>query len=164
MKRKLLLLIIFSAIAVNCFAFEQDFQPQNNLTVGDKAFLKIKADGLTLDSIDKDKTALLNFGDFELLDIKQSQDGAVDFILSCYKAGKVELLSVEIAYISNDQSKFVKTKAVPVEIKSVLNPQNPSRDILDIKEIIYFGHGFWWYLKIIFFVCLAALLLYFAYK
>lgn len=164
MKIKLLLLIIFSAIAVNCFAFEQDFQPQNNLTVGDKAVLKIKADGLTLDSIDKDKTALLNFGDFELLDIKQSQDGAVDFILSCYKAGKAELLSVEIAYISNEQSKFVKTKAIPLEIKSVLNPQNPSRDILDIKEIIYSGYGFWRYFKIILLACLAVLLLYFAYK
>ena len=32
------------------FSFEQDFNPKENLTVGDRAVLSIKADGLTIDN------------------------------------------------------------------------------------------------------------------
>lgn len=151
-------------VSINCFAFEQNFYPQDNLTVGDKATLKVKADGLTIDTIDKTKLQSLNFGDFELLNVQSSSTGEIDFILTSFKAGKVELLSVDIAYTVNEQSKFIKTKAIQIEIKSVLNPQKPSQDILDIKSIIAFGHGAWWYLKVLLIVILFLVLIYFIYK
>lgn len=156
------LLLLFSSL--NCFAFEQSFSPQENLTVGDRVVLSIKADGLNINSIDKNKVSSLNFGDFELLDVQGGQTGGVDFILTSFKAGKVELLSVDIPYTADEQSKFVKTKAVPVDIKSVLNPQKPSRDIYDIKGIFGFSHGFFWYAKLVAGTALFLSMLYFLYR
>lgn len=161
--KKIIFLLIIAAAASSSFAFEQNFEPQTGLTVGDKAVLKVKADGLTADNIDKEKLNSLNFGDFELLDFKQGQNGEVDFTLAAYKAGKVELLSVDIAYSVNGDLKFIKTKAVPVEIKSVLDPKKPSSDIYDIKGIFKFGRGVWWYVKIIFAVLVISALIYFVY-
>lgn len=164
MKKKLQIIIILLLVSINCFAFEQNFSPKDNLTVGDKATLKVKADGLTIDNINRTKLQSLNFGDFELLDVQPSSIGGIDFILTSFKAGKVELLSVDIAYTVNEQSKFIKTKAIQIEIKSVLNPQKPSQDILDIKGIIAFGHGAWWYLKVLLIIILFLVLIYFIYK
>lgn len=163
MKKIIILLSLFIA-AANVLAFEQSFEPQTGLTVGDKAVLKIKADGLTIDSLEKDKLNSLNFGDFELLDARQGQNGEIDFIVSAYKAGKVELLSVDIPYNIGGDLKFVKTKALSVEIKSVFDPKKPSRDIYDIKDIFKFGRGIWWYLKIILLILAVFALLFFAYK
>jgi len=146
--KKLLILLLFFTVS-NVFAFEESFEPKENLTVGDRAVLSIKANGLTLDSLDKEKLPNLNFGDFELLDIKQGNDGSVDFVLTSFKAGKVELLSVDIPYIVNGDNKFVKTTAQPIEIKSVMDPQKPSQDIADIKGIFVYGHGISWYLKLL---------------
>ncbi len=151
-------LLIF---AVNGFTFEQDFNPKENLTVGDRAVLSIKADGLTIDTIDKDRLKESNFGDFELLDIQSNQNGGVDLILSAFKAGKVELLSTDIYYTIDNQSKFIKTTALPIEIKSVLDPQKPSQDIKDIKGIIAVPHSLSWYLKIILIIILIALIIFF---
>ncbi|GAB1402051.1 hypothetical protein MASR1M68_09620 [Elusimicrobiota bacterium] len=162
--KKIIIAISLLIVTTNVFAFEQTFEPQTDLTVGDKATLKIKADGLTADNLEKDKLKLLNFGDFELLDIQQGQTGEVNFIISAYKAGKVELLSVDIPYIVNGDSKFVKTQALPIEIKSVLDPKKPSRDIYDIKGIFKFGHGIWWYLKIIIIILIILALIYFIYR
>lgn len=163
MKKIIILLSLFIA-AANVLAFEQSFEPQTGLTVGDKAVLKIKADGLTIDSLEKDKLNSLNFGDFELLDARQGQNGEIDFIVSAYKAGKAELLSVDIPYNVGGDLKFVKTKALPVEIKSVLDPKKPSQDIYDIKDIFKFGRGIWWYVKIILIILAVFALLFFAYK
>lgn len=146
---------------INGFAFEQDFNPKENLTVGDKAVLSIKASGLTIDTIDKDKLKETNFGDFELLDIQSNQNGGIDLILSAFKAGKVELLSADIYYTSDNQTKFIKTSALPIEIKSVLDPQKPSQDIKDIKGIIVIPHSLWWYLKIILIIILIGLIIFF---
>ena len=151
-------LLIF---AVNGFTFEQDFNPKENLTVGDRAVLSIKADGLTIDTIDKDRLKESNFGDFELLDIQSNQNGGVDLILSAFKAGKVELLSTDIYYTIDNQYKFIKTTALPIEIKSVLDPQKPSQDIKDIKGIIAVPHSLSWYLKIVLIIILIALIIFF---
>lgn len=156
----ILLLIFVSAL----YSFEQTLSPKENITVGDKVVLNIKAEGLNVNSLDKSKIQNLKFGDFELLDVKSAQDGSVDFILSTYKTGKVELLSVEIPYNYNDQNKFVKTNAVPVEIKSVLNPQQPPSDIQDIKGIIKFNHGFLWYIPFILALIVITLISYLIYK
>lgn len=154
-------LYFLSLFVVTGFAFEQDFNPKENLTVGDKAVLFIKADGLTIDTIDKDKLSKTNFGDFELLDIKPNQNGGIDLILSSFKAGKVELLSADIYYTVDNQTKFVKTTALPIEIKSVLDPQKPSQDIKDIKEIIAVPHSLLWFLKIILIIILIGLIIFF---
>ena len=145
-KKIISILYLLLLLAVNVYAFEQSLSPQDNITVGDKVVLNIKADGLTVDSLDKSKLQELNFGDFELLDVQSAQDNSVNFILSVYKSGKTELLSVELQYEYENQQKFVKTNAVPVEIKSVLNPQEPSQDVLDIKGIVKFNHSLLWYL------------------
>ena len=108
-------IIILLILVVDLYSFEQTLSPQDNLTVGDNVVLNIKAEGLTVDSVDKGKLQELNFGDFELLDIQAAQDGTIDFILSAYKSGKVELLSVEIPYIYYDQKKFV------IVMKFILN-------------------------------------------
>jgi len=154
-------LYFLSLFVVTGFAFEQDFNPKENLTVGDKAVLFIKADGLTIDTIDKDKLSKTNFGDFELLDIKPNQNGGIDLILSSFKAGKVELLSADIYYTVDNQTKFVKTTALPIEIKSVLDPQKPSQDIKDIKGIIAVPHSLLWFLKIILIIILIGLIIFF---
>ena len=146
--KKLLILLLLLFVS-NIFAFDENFEPKENLTVGDRAVLSVKANGLTLDSLDKEKVSGLNFGDFELLDIKQGVNGAIDFVLTSFKAGKVELLSVDIPYIVNGDNKFVKTTAIPIEIKSVMDPQKPSTDIADIKGIFVYGHGISWYLKLL---------------
>ena len=148
-------IIILLILVVDLYSFEQTLSPNENISVGDKVVLNIKADDLNIDSLDKSKLKELNFGDFELLDIQPAQDGTVNFVLSVYKAGKVELLSVEIPYTYNDEKKFVKTKALPIEIKSVLNPQQPPADIQDIKGIIKFNHGILWY---VFFILILIIL------
>ena len=157
-------IIILLVLVVNLYSFEQSLSPTENTTVGDKFVLNIKAEGLNIDSLDKSKLQDLNFGDFELLDVQPSQDGSVNFILSTYKPGKVELLSVEIPYTYNDQKKFVKTKALPVEIKSVLDPNNPPQDIQDIKGIIKFNHGILWYLPFILILIILIIISCFIYK
>jgi len=157
-------IILLLILVVNIYPFEQTLSPNENITVGDKVVLNVKAEGLNIDSLDKSKLKELNFGDFELLDIQSAQDGTVNFILSVYKVGKVELLSVEIPYIYNDEKKFVKTKALPIEIKSVLNPQQPPVDIQDIKGIIKFNHGFLWYIPFILILIILILISYFIYK
>lgn len=162
--KKIIALLSLLIITTNIFAFEQSFEPQTDLTVGDKATLKIKAEGLTADNLEKDKLKLLNFGDFELLDVQQGQTGEVNFIISAYKAGKVELLSVDIPYSVNGDAKFIKTKALQIEIKSVLDSKKPSRDIYDIKGIFKFGHGMWWYVKIIIIILIILALIYFIYR
>ena len=157
-------IIILLILVVDLYSFEQTLSPNENITVGDKVVLNIKAEGLNVDSLDKSKLKELNFGDFELLDIQPAQDGTVNFVLSVYKAGKVELLSVEIPYTYNDEKKFVKTKALPIEIKSVLNPQQPPEDIQDIKGIIKFNHGILWYVFFILILIILGLISYFIYK
>ena len=156
----ILFLLLF---VVDVYAFEQTLSPQDNITVGDKVCLNIKASGLTIDSLDKSKLKELNFGDFELLDVQPAQDNSLNFILSAYKSGKVELLSVELQY-EEEQQKFIKTKALPLEIKSVLNPQEPSKDILDIKGISKFNHGLVWYLFFILAIVFLAIIVYLSYK
>lgn len=156
----ILFLLLF---VVDVYAFEQTLSPQDNITVGDKVCLNIKASGLTIDSLDKSKLKELNFGDFELLDVQPAQDNSLNFILSAYKSGKVELLSVELQY-EEEQQKFIKTKALPLEIKSVLNPQKPSKDILDIKGISKFNHGLVWYLFFILAIVFLAIIVYLSYK
>lgn len=147
--KKVVLVILLLVSFVNLYAFEQTLLPQDNITIGDKVVLNIKADGLTVDSIDKSKLQDMNFGDFELLYVNPAQDASIDFILSTYKVGKVELLSVELFYTYNDQQKFIKTNALPIEVKSLMDPKNPSQDIQDIKDIVINSHGIVWYLKII---------------
>ena len=162
MKLKIVFVLYFLVVfVINGFAFEQDFNPKENLTVGDKAVLSIKADGLTIDTIDKERLKESNFGDFELLDIQSNKNSCVDLILSAFKAGKVELLSTDIYYTIDNQSKFIKTTALPIEIKSVLNPQKPSQDIKDIKGIIAVPHSLSWYLKIILIIILIVLIMFF---
>ncbi len=139
-------IVVLLILVVNLYSFEQTLSPEENITIGDKVVLNIKAEGLTVNSLNVAKLKDLNFGDFELLDVQPAQDGTVNLVLSVYKSGKVELLSVEIPYIYNDEKKFVKTKALPIEIKSVLNPQQPPTDIQDIKGIIKFNHGILWYI------------------
>jgi len=162
--KRLLIVIIFFLTIVKLYAFEQTLSPQENITVGDKVVLNIKAEGLTIDSLDKSKLLEANFGDFELLDVQPSQDGSVNFVLSVYKAGKVELLSIEIPYTYVDQKKFVKTNAMPIEIKSVLDPKKPSTDICDIKENIKFRHGLLWYLPFIIVIIVLGIIGYFIFK
>lgn len=157
-------IIILLILVVDLYSFEQTLSPNENITVGDKVVLNIKAEGLNIDSLDKSKLKELKFGDFELLDIQPAQDGTVNFVLSVYKAGKVELLSVEIPYTYNDEKKFVKTKALPIEIKSVLNPQQPPADIQDIKGFIKFNHGILWYVPFILILIILGLVSYFIYK
>ena len=157
----ILFLLLF---VVDVYAFEQTLSPQDNITVGDKVCLNIKASGLTIDSLDKSKLKELNFGDFELLDVQPAQDNSLNFILSAYKSGKVELLSVELQYEYENQQKVIKTKALPVEIKSVLNPQKSSQDILDIKGISKFNHGLLWYLFFILAVIFLSIVVYLLYK
>jgi len=154
-------LYFLSVFVVSGFAFEQDFNPKENLTVGDKAVLSVKADGLTVDTIDKDKLTKTNFGDFELLDVQPNQNGGVDLILAAFKAGKVELLSSDIYYTVDNQTKFIKTAALPIEIKSVLDPQKPSQDIKDIKGIIVVRHSLLWYLKIMLIIVFIGLIIFF---
>ena len=163
-KKIISILYLLLLLAVNVYAFEQSLSPQDNITVGDKVVLNIKADGLTVDSLDKSKLQELNFGDFELLDVQSAQDNSVNFILSVYKSGKTELLSVELQYEYENQQKFVKTNAVPVEIKSVLNPQEPSQDVLDIKGIVKFNHSLLWYLYFVLAIILLMVIIYLAYK
>lgn len=160
--KKILILLLLLFVS-NIFAFDESFEPKENLTVGDRAVLSVKANGLTLDSLDKEKLPSLNFGDFELLDVKQGNDGAIDFVLTSFKAGKVELLSVDIPYIVNGDNKFVKTTAMPIEIKSVMDPQKPSTDIADIKGIFVYGHGISWYLKLLLILLLIIAAGYFIY-
>ena len=162
--RKALVVVILLVSVVGLYAFEQTLSPQQDITVGDKVVLNIKAEGLTVDSLDKEKLTEEKFGDFELLDIKPAQDGSVDFILSVYKAGKVELLSVEIPYTYIDQKKFVKTNAMPIEVKSVLDPKNPPTDILGIKGIIKFSHGLLWYLPFVIALIILSVFGYLIYK
>ena len=162
-KKALTALILFISV-VGLYAFEQTLSPQQDITVGDKVVLNIRAEGLTVDSLDKEKLSEANFGDFELLDIQPAQDGSVDFLLSVYKSGKVELLSVEIPYTYIDQKKFVKTNALPVEVKSVLDPKNPPMDILGIKGIVNFHHGLLWYLSFLIILIILSLIIYFIYK
>ena len=163
-KRKILTAAFILLNFVNLYAFEQTLTPEKNITVGDKVSLNIKAEGLTVNSIDKEKLADLNFGDFELLDMRQAADGSVDFILSVYKAGKTELLSVEIPYTYENQQKFVKTKALPVEITSVIDPKNPPQDIAGIKGIIKFRHGILWYIPFLIALIILSVIGYFVYK
>ncbi|MBR3653851.1 MAG: hypothetical protein IKN62_00245 [Elusimicrobia bacterium] len=162
-KKALAVVILFVSV-VGLYAFEQTLSPQNDITVGDKVVLNIKAEGLTVDSLDKEKLAEANFGDFELLNVQPTQDGSVDLVLSVYKAGKTELLSVEIPYTYVDQKKFVKTNALPIEVKSVLDPKNPPTDILDIKGIIKFHHGLLWYLPFLIALIILSLAIYFIYR
>jgi len=163
-KIKLITIFFFLVLSVNCFAFEQTLFPKDNLTVGDKITLKIKAEGLTAENIDKKKLQSADFGDFELLDVQPDSDGAVAFIMTSFKAGKVELLSADINFTVNGLSKFIKTKAEQIEIKSVLNPKKPSRDIFDIKGIYSFGHSAWWYIKIILAIIIVLFVIYCIYK
>lgn len=163
-KKIISIIYLLLLLAVNVYAFEQSLSPQDNITVGDKVVLNIKADGLTVDSLDKSKLQELNFGDFELLDVQSAQDNSVNFILSVYKSGKTELLSVELQYEYENQRKFVKTNAVPVEIKSVLNPQEPSQDVLDIKGIVKFNHSLLWYLYFVLAIILLMFIIYLTYK
>lgn len=163
-KKIISIIYLLLLLAVNVYAFEQSLLPQDNITVGDKVVLNIKADGLTVDSLDKSKLQELNFGDFELLDVQSAQDNSVNFILSVYKSGKTELLSVELQYEYENQRKFVKTNAVPVEIKSVLNPQEPSQDVLDIKGIVKFNHSLLWYLYFVLAIILLMFIIYLTYK
>ena len=160
---KITSIVFLLLLIVDVYAFEQALSPQDNITVGDKVCLSIKASGLTIDSLDKSKLKELNFGDFELLDVQPAQDNSLNFILSAYKSGKVELLSVELQY-EEEQQKFIKTKALPVEIKSVLNPQKSSQDILDIKGISKFNHGLLWYLFFILVIIFVAGVVYLLYK
>ena len=162
-KKALAVVILFVSV-VGLYAFEQTLSPQKDITVGDKVVLNIKAEGLTVDSLDKEKLAEANFGDFELLNVQPAQDGSVDFVLSVYKAGKTELLSVEIPYTYVDQKKFVKTNALPIEVNSVLDPKNPPADIQDIKGIIKFHHGLLWYLPFLIALIILVIVSYFVYK
>ena len=162
--KKVLIVVILLVSVVGLYAFEQTLSPQQDITVGDKVVLNIKAEGLTVDSLDKSKISEVNFGDFELLDVQPAQDGSVNFILSVYKAGKVELLSVEIPYTYIDQKKFVKTNALPIEVKSVLDPKNPPMDILGIKGIVKFHHGLLWYLTFLIILIILGLAIYFICK
>lgn len=157
-------IVVLLILVVNLYSFEQTLSPEENITVGDKVVLNIKAEGLTIDSLNVAKLKDLNFGDFELLDVQSAQDGTLNFVLSVYKSGKVELLSVEIPYTYNDEKKFVKTKALPIEIKSVLNPQQPPTDIQDIKGIIKFNHGILWYIPFIVALIIIIIISYFIYK
>lgn len=157
-------IVVLLILVVNLYSFEQTLSPEKNITVGDKVVLNIKAEGLTIDSLNVAKLKDLNFGDFELLDVQSAQDGTLNFVLSVYKSGKVELLSVEIPYTYNDEKKFVKTKALPIEIKSVLNPQQPPTDIQDIKGIIKFNHGILWYIPFIVALIIIIIISYFIYK
>jgi hypothetical protein len=163
-RKTVTVVLLFIISVVNICAFEQTLSPQDNITVGDKVVLNIKAEGLTIDSLDKVKLSEANFGDFELLNVKAAQDNSVDFILAAYKAGKVELLSVEIPYTDTNQKKFVKTTALPIEIKSVLDPNKPSTDIYDIREIVKFRHGFLWYFTFIIILIVLCIIGYFIYK
>lgn len=163
-KLKILITLVTMLLSINTFAFEQTLSPKDNLTVGDKTVLKLKADGLTSVSLDKSEIQSLNFGDFELLDIKDDVDGSVDFVLACFKAGKVELLSEDISFSVGGQKKNIKTKAMQIEIKSVLDPKKPSSDIFDIKGIYAFGHSVWWYIQIITAIIICILFLYLIYK
>ncbi|MBO7611710.1 MAG: hypothetical protein J6T23_05820 [Elusimicrobia bacterium] len=162
--KKALVVVILLVSVVGLYAFEQTLSPQQDITVGDKVVLNIKAEGLTVDSLDKEKLTEANFGDFELLDVQSAQDGSVNFVLSVYKVGKVELLSVEIPYEYIDQKKFVKTNALPIEVKSVLDPKNPPTDILGIKGIVKFHHGLLWYLLFLIVLVVLSLIIYFIYK
>ena len=162
-KKALAVVILFVSV-VGLYAFEQTLSPQKDITVGDKVVLNIKAEGLTVDSLDKEKLAEANFGDFELLNVQPAQDGSVDFVLSVYKVGKTELLSVEIPYTYVDQKKFVKTNALPIEVNSVLDPKNPPADIQDIKGIIKFHHGLLWYLPFLIALIILVIVSYFVYK
>lgn len=163
-KKKILTAVLILLSFVNLYAFEQTLTPQKDITVGDKVSLNIKAEGLTTNSIDKENLAELNFGDFELIDIKPAADGSVDFILSVYKAGKTELLSVEIPYTYENQQKFVKTKALPIEVTSVIDQKNPPQDIAGIKGIIKFRHGILWYIPFLIALIILAVIGYFIYK
>ncbi len=162
--KKILTAVFILLSFVNLYAFEQTLTPEKDITVGDKVSLNIKAEGLSVNSLNKEKLADLNFGDFELLDILQAADNSVDFILSVYKAGKTELLSVEIPYTYEDQQKFVKTKALPIEVTSVIDPKNPPQDIAGIKGIIKFHHGILWYIPFFIALIILALAGYFVYK
>ena len=163
-RKKISVLIFIFLSVVNLYAFEQTLTPEKDFTVGDKVTLNIKAEGLTVDSIDKTKLAELNFGDFELVDVAVAADKSVDFILSTYKAGKVELLSVEIPYTYENQQKFIKTKAIPIEVNSVIDPKNPPQDIAGIKGIIKFHHGILWYIPFLIALIILILAGYFVYK
>ena len=100
---KLVSIILLFVAKINIYAFEQSLSPQENITVGDKVVLNLKAEGLTVDTVDKSALQKLNFGDFELIDLQPAQDDSLNVVLSVYKSGKVELLSVEIPYNYNDQ-------------------------------------------------------------
>jgi hypothetical protein len=163
-KKQISVFIVIFLSFVNLYAFEQTLTPEKDFTVGDKVILNIKAEGLTTDSVDKAKLTELNFGDFELLNVVSAADKSVDFILSAYKAGKVELLSVDIPYTYENQQKFVKTKAMPIEINSVLDPKNPPQDIAGIKGIIKFNHGILWYVPFLIALIILIIAGYFIYK
>ena len=56
---------------------------------------------------------------------------------------------------------IIKTNAMPIEVKSVLDPKNPPADILGIKGIIKFRHGFLWYLPFLIGLIILSLAVYF---
>ena len=45
-------IIILLVLVVNLYSFEQTLSPNENITVGDKVVLNIKAEGLTVNSLD----------------------------------------------------------------------------------------------------------------
>ena len=55
-KKALIAVILFVSV-VGLYAFEQTLSPQQDITVGDKVVLNIKAEGLTVDSLDKGNTS-----------------------------------------------------------------------------------------------------------
>lgn len=104
------------------------------ITVGDDIIVELSGN--------KDEISKQNFGDFTLRGISENPDGSLTLTLTAFKTGQLKL-----ALSGNEP--------LNIDVTSVLDPQNPPQDILDIAPVIKFAKPFIWYLKIFGIILLA---------
>jgi len=115
------------------------------ITVGDDIAIQVNADGFDLALLNDDAFSGLNIGDFMLRSVSINDDGSLTLILAAFKTGELSLDSFEIPF---SDGKNLETSPLIIEVKSVLDPDNPPVDILDIMPIIIFTRGILPYLLI----------------
>jgi len=117
------------------------------ITVGDNIFVQLSAQEVDLEALSKS-----NFGDFTLRAAQINEGGNLILTLAAFKTGILTLPPV------------LGAQSLDIEITSVLDPDSPPYDILDIKPIIIFARGALFYLILFAIIVLAIIASCFIYK
>ena len=138
----LIFTFIFFACAF-CYGGGISLLNDTDITVGDNITVKVEAKGFNPDFLNKDALSKLDFGDFSLRSAAMREDGVLILTITAFKTGNLVVPALKIPFADG---KTLDAGPLNIEIKSVLDANNPPRDILDIKPIIKFARLPPWYL------------------